>query len=73
MIENFTETYLVCVLGTDGRCHDRKLYNGIYYKEIYNKFKNRFSEEAIKSAWLNDSGINDEGETLLIIGISDIL
>lgn len=73
MIDVYLGKFFIGVLADDGRCCEKEICDYISYKEIYNKFKNRFSKEAIKSAWLYDSSVNDKGETLLIINIRDIL
>lgn len=73
MIDFYSGRFFIGILADDGSCCEREIYEDISYKEIYNKFKDRFSEEAIKSAWSYDSGVNDEGETLLIINMSDML
>lgn len=73
MVDFYSGKFLVAILTDNGSCCEKEIYNDISYKELYNKFKDKFSEEIIKSAWLYDSGSNDNGEILLCISIGDIL
>lgn len=72
MIEFYEGRHLIMIIEDCG-CVEREIVDGIDYNTIYEKFKDRFSEDVIETAFTYDVGYADDGKELIIVRIEDLL